>query len=221
MHSKMVTKKPFILILYGYPGSGKSTFARLFADEIADTIHLHADKIQAELTKELGNLGGNPDLVQQKIIGYLTREFLSSNMNVILDIPVYKKSDRRKINRSAKELNAALVTVWLQIDLESAFERLRKRDKRKVNDRYARDYTRTEYDAIVNTSQNPNGEDYVVISGKHTFNTQRAAVFKKMEELKILSQTQTVHKKIKPELVNLVPNRRGKDDLRRRDISVR
>ena len=89
--------------------------------------------------------------------------------------------------------------------------RLKKRDKRKVNDKYARNYTQSELDSIINTSQNPNTEDYVVISGKHTFNTQRAAVFKKLEELKILSQSQTLHKKIKPELVNLIPQLRGKD----------
>lgn len=217
---KMEAKRPFILILYGYPGAGKSTFARLFSDEIADTIHLHSDKIKNEFSKELGKDIDNN--LHQILIEYMAKEFLSAGMNVILDIPVTKKVERRKINQLAKANNAKVIMAWVQIDLEGAFDRLRKRDKRKINDKYARNYTRSEFDSIVNTSQNPDGEDYVVISGKHTFKTQRTAVFKKLEEMKVLSQVQTVHKKIKPELVNLIPQYRGKDDLRRRrDISIR
>lgn len=216
MQSKMETKKPFILILYGYPGSGKSTFARSFASEIDNTVHLHYERVKAELKNTHLD-----EPTYQRLLEYMVREFVGAGMNVILDVPVTKKSGRQRVNKLAKELNTKVVMVWLQVDMESALDRLKKRDKRKANDKYSRSYTRNEFDTIVNNSQNPDGEDYVVISGKHTFNTQRAAVFKKLESLKILSQAQTMQKKIKPELVNIIPQLRGKDELRRRDISVR
>lgn len=221
MQNKVKAKKPFILILYGYPGSGKSTFARQFAQEIENTVHIYSDKINAELAQLFK---GKPrdDSSSDLVVTYLAKQFLESGSNVILDMPVTKKSDRRKALALAREANAKLVMVWLQIDTEGSYDRLKKRDKRRTNDKYSRNYTRSEFDSIISSSQNPNDEDYVVISGKHTFKTQKTAVFNKLEKTGVVSYIQTVQKKIKPELVNLIPpSFRGKDDLRRRDISIR
>lgn len=221
MQSKPQAKKPFILILYGYPGSGKTTFARQFADEVEKTVHIDIDKVRVELGEQLKRRNIDEAFVGP-MVEYLTREFLSNGFNIVLDVPVFKKSDRRQIRSLALDTKAKLVMAWLQIDAESAFERIRKRDRRKISDRYANDYNQTEFDALINSSQNPTDEDYVVISGKHTFNTQKLAVFKKLQQLGILSYEQTVNKKIKPELVNLIPPvLRGHDDLKRRDISIR
>ncbi len=214
MQNKMLAKKPFILVLYGYPGSGKSTFARQFAGDIQNTVHLQFDKIRSEL-KDANEATVN------KLIDYMTQEFIAAGMSVVLDVPLYKRSHRKRALHLSRETGAKLIMVWLQIDLESAFARLKKRDRRTVNDKYSNPYTRGEFDSLVNASQNPDNEDYVVISGKHTYNTQRGAVFKKLEDAKVLSQTQTIHKKIKPQLVNLIPQSRGKDDLRHRNISIR
>lgn len=222
MQSKIEAKKPFILILYGYPGSGKSTFARQFAGEIQNTIHIHSDKIKAELGGILKKKGADNPNIYDALTEYMAKEFLSSGFNIILDVSVLKKSDRRKINNIALASRAKLITVWAQIDADSAFDRLRKRDKRKINDKYSRTYTRSEFESAINNSQNPNGEEYVVISGKHTFNTQKQAVFKKLEELKIIPQWQSAARKIRPEMVNLIPQSlRGREDLKRRDITIR
>lgn len=222
MQSKPQAKKPFILILYGYPGSGKSTFAKQFADEIDNTLHINIDKVDAELGEQLKkrNMGGS--YVSDLMVEYMCQEFLQNGFNIILDIPVFKKADRRRLRSMALNNKSKLVMAWLQIDAESAFERLRKRDKRKTIDKYAKNYTRSEFESLINSSQNPSEEDYVVISGKHTFNTQKLAVFKKFQQLGILSREQAINKKIKPELVNLIPPMmRPRDDLKRRDISIR
>lgn len=222
MQSKMTTKKPFILILYGYPGSGKSTFARLLANEIQNTVHINSDKVRAELDLELRKKNINDTDLYDTLVEYMAKQFLSSGISVILDVPITKKSVRRKIRLMAKDANVKLAMAWLQIDSDSAFDRLKKRDKRKTNDKYSRNYTRGEFESVIGSSQNPTEEDYVVISGKHTFNTQKAAVVNKLETMGVLSYEQSVQKKIKPELVNLIPQSfRGKDGLRRRDISIR
>ncbi|HYF96973.1 MAG TPA: ATP-binding protein [Patescibacteria group bacterium] len=212
MVHKVEVKKPFILILYGYPGSGKSVFARSFASEIDNTIHINSDKIEAELGQ---------DIKSEKVVGYMAKEFLGSGFNIVLDIDMSKRSQRKKARLLAGQTGAKLIMVWLQIDAESAFARLANRDKRRTEDKYAKNYSRSDFETIINTSHNPDQEDYVVISGKHTFKTQKAAVFKKLEDLGVLSPAQTLHRKIKPELVNLIPQFRDKDGLRRRDISIR
>ena len=72
--------------------------------------------------------------------------------------------------------------------------------------------------------QNPSTtEDYVVISGKHTFNTQRNAVLKRLYELGMLSAESITSNVVKPELVNLVPKNpaAGRVDMSRRNIVIR
>jgi predicted kinase len=222
MQSKIEAKKPFILILYGYPGAGKSTFARQFAGEIQNTIHIHADKIKSELGAILKKKAADNPNIYGPLTEYMVKEFLTSGFNIILDISVPKKADRRQIKNIALANHAKLVTVWIQIDADSSFERLRKRDKRKINDKYSRTYTRSEFESAINNSQNPNDEEYVVISGKHTFKTQKQAVLKKLEELKVLSAGQVATRKIRPEMVNLIPQSlRGQENLKRRDITIR
>jgi hypothetical protein len=178
--------------------------------------------VDAELGEQLKkrNIGGS--YVSDLMVEYMCQEFLQNGFNIILDIPVFKKADRRRLRSMALNNKSKLVMAWLQIDAESAFDRLRKRDKRKTIDKYAKNYTRSEFESLINSSQNPSEEDYVVISGKHTFNTHKLAVFKKFQQLGILSREQAINKKIKPELVNLIPPMmRPRDDLKRRDISIR
>jgi predicted kinase len=46
--SKKTTSKPFFVMLYGYPGSGKTYFARQMSENFS-AAHLQADKIRSEL----------------------------------------------------------------------------------------------------------------------------------------------------------------------------
>jgi hypothetical protein len=70
--------------------------------------------------------------------------------------------------------------------------------------------------------QNPQGEGYLVISGKHTFTTQKGAVISKLYQMGLVSSEQVQHNVAKPELINLVPNPlAGRVDMSRRNISIR
>ena len=82
---------------------------------------------------------------------------------------------------------------------------------------------RTTFDSIIGGMQNPTiTEDYMVISGKHTFNTQRSAVIKRLYDTGLLHSEQTTTGIAKPALVNLVPNTAGgRVDTSRRNISIR
>jgi hypothetical protein len=71
--------------------------------------------------------------------------------------------------------------------------------------------------------QNPKNEEYIVVSGKHTFNTQRSAVVKKLYEIGAIAIEEANSGVVKPGLVNLIPNqlRGGRVDNSRRNILIR
>jgi predicted kinase len=218
MKDKVVPNKPFLMLLYGYPGSGKTAFARQFAEEMP-IVHLQADRFMHELHEVTKGQGNS---LSSTLLHYLTNEFLRSGVSVVLDAAVTKKSERRLFRDQAKKNGAETVLVWLQIDPESAYGRTQKRDRRKNEDKYATEYSSSDFQNIINESQNPENEDYVVISGKHTFHTQRGTVMKKLFELGILTQEDANSKVVKPGLVNLIPQASiGRNNLSHRNISIR
>jgi predicted kinase len=46
--SKVVPTKPFLILLYGFPGSGKTYFARQLTEHV-QAAHVHGDRIRGEL----------------------------------------------------------------------------------------------------------------------------------------------------------------------------
>lgn len=218
MKDKILPVKPFLLLLYGYPGSGKTTFARRLAEEMA-IVHLQTERFQHEIHEATS---GQASGMTQTLLEYMTKEFLRSGVSVALDTNVTKKNERQKLRKLAKDLRVQTALVWIQIDPESAFGRTQKRDRRKSENKYAAEYSSSDFQRLVNESQNPVGEDYVVISGKHTFHTQRRAVMKKLYELGLLSQESATQNLVKPELVNLIPKHfSGRGEFPRRNISIR
>jgi predicted kinase len=221
MSDKLTPSKPFLLLLYGYPGSGKTLFARQLAEELGNTVHLNADRLEHDLKQEMSSGGQYSSTVFKTVQKYMAQEYLNSGISVILDTPVIKKSERRMFRNLALANKAATVLVWIQIDPESSFNRTKKRDRRKTEDKYASDYTPEEYQNILSSSQNPDNEDFVVISGKHTYKSQRVAVLKKLYEIGIIKFDDSIRNIVKPELVNLIPKFHKRGDILRRNISIR
>lgn len=216
MQGKNSPNKPVLIVVYGFPGSGKSTFARAFAEEIG-AMHLHADKVAADL------FDGAASREQHEFVQYMAHELLRAGVSVVYDGPTARINERKALRATAESAKAQTVLVWLQIDPDTAFYRTQNRDRRKTEDKFARNYTQESFEEALGYQQNPDREQYVVISGKHTFHTQSAAVLKKLYELGIVSSIQGSQSNlVKPELVNLVPNKlNGRVDMSRRNISIR
>lgn len=221
MTSKLTPAKPFLMILYGYPGSGKTFFARQMSEELNNTVHLHADKLQSDLSQELSSLSQSNGSFFNTIIKYMAQEYLNNGISVIADVPVNKKSDRRAFKALALANKALPILIWLQIDAESSFVRVKKRDRRKYEDKYAPEYTPDQFQEILSGSQNPNNENFTVISGKHTFKSQRAAILKKLYEQNIIKLDDSTNRLVKPELVNLIPKLQARGHVLKRNISIR
>lgn len=219
--SKVIPTKPLFIMLYGYPGAGKTHVARQLSD-ILHAAHLHSDRIRGELFTE-PRYDKEENSIVNHLMLYMTEEFLRSGVSVIYDATLDRLTDRRELRNIARRSKAQPLLIWLQMDAESAYARLNRRDRRKTDDKFSRAYTRQDFEEALGRMQNPREEDYMVISGKHTFNTQRSAVIKKLYELGAISMTTTSSNVVKPGMVNLVPKNpfSGRVDQERRNIVIR
>lgn len=219
--SKPVLTKPSFILLYGFPGSGKSAFARQLATELG-MAHVHGDRIRNELFEQPRFDRQENDIVNH-LMEYMSEEFLRAGISVIFDTNIMRLSTRRLLRDMARKLHAQPVLIWLQIDIETAFARVARRDRRKADDKYATPMDRTSFDELAGQMQNPAlSEEYIVVSGKHTFSTQKHMVIKKLYDMGLAQSPVNGDKIVKPGLVNLVPNpAAGRVDPARRNIIIR
>jgi predicted kinase len=209
-------------MLYGFPGAGKSYFARNLCEHLR-AAHVQGDRIRGELF-ENPRFDKPENTVVTQLMDYMTHEFLNAGITVVYDTNSMRAAQRHALREMARKSHAQPLLVWLQIDTDSAFARISGRDRRRADDKYAAPIDRTTFDDIANHMQNPqNTEDYIVISGKHTFNTQFSAVGKRLRELHLVQVNETKQTTpVKPGLVNLIPNpMAGRVDMTRRNIVIR
>lgn len=209
--------KPLLIMLYGFPGSGKSNFARQLADHL-HIAHIQGDRMRHELFSE-PRYDKQENAVVTQLMNYMSEEFLNAGVSVIYDDSMIRQSQRMAIRDLARKKQAQPLLIWFQIDADSSFARLQGRDKRRTEDKYARDYTESEYAKMLGYMQNPTNEEFIVVSGKHTFPSQKSAVFKRLTELGLITQASTQMNVVKPGLVNLIPG--GRVDMSRRNILIR
>jgi predicted kinase len=218
--SKLSTSKPVLIMLYGYPGAGKTHFARELSETV-EAAHIQADRVRFELLEEPRYDKQENDIIDH-LMEYMAEEFLGAGVNVIFDANAMRLVQRRTLRDIARRKKALPILVWLQIDQDSAFGRTSRRDRRRTDDKYARPYTQEDFDHVLGGMQNPQNEEYIVISGKHTFNSQRSVVLKKLYELGVISAETLSSNVTKPGLVNLVPNAQaGRVDMQRRSVIIR
>lgn len=217
---KISLSKPLFVMVYGYPGSGKTHFSRQLSQTL-QAAHVYSDRIRGELfTKPQYDKQENE--VVDHLMRYMAEEFLKAGVSVVFDTDVSRLATRRELRNMTRQAKIDPLLVWLQIDAESSFARLNGRDKRTTEDKYSAPYDRQRFDDILKTMQNPKDEDYIVVSGKHTYNTQRSAVIKKLYEMGVINPNTASSSVIKPGLVNLVPNpMAGRVDSSRRNIVIR
>lgn len=218
---KKILNRPTLILVYGFPGAGKTFFSRQLCDEI-QAAHIQDDRLRHELF-ESPRYDKQENEIIQHLMTYMAEEFLRAGISVVFDTNAARLSQRRFLRDFARRLKAQPILIWFQIDPETAFSRVIKRDKRKTDDKYSDPVDRTTFEHIIRNMQNPAvTEDYIVLSGKHTFTTQKHMFMKKIYDLNLISANTASNKVVKPELVNLVPNpQSGRVDQTRRNIVIR
>jgi predicted kinase len=217
--AKIHLVKPVLIYMYGYPGSGKSYLARNLVETV-QMANVSADKLRSELF-EHPRFDAQENAIITHLMNYLAEEFLAAGVSVIYDTNSLRLAQRRKLRDLARKHKAEHLLVWLQIDPEGAYMRTQGRDRRTTEGKYAEQMTRLNFDRHVAGMQNPKDEDYLVISGKHAFLTQKGAILSRLYQMGLVG-SETVQGNVKkPELVNLIPNpHAGRVDFSRRNITI-
>ncbi len=205
-------------MLYGFPGSGKTYFARKLCDTL-QAAHVSSDRIRGELF-EKPRYDKAENTIVQHLMEYMAEEFLAAGVSVVFDTNADKTGLRRRLRELAKKRRAKSLLVWFQIDAESAFARIVGRDKRKSDDKFSRPFDRTSFDDYTTSMQHPQAtEDYMVLSGKHSWQMQLSAILKKLFDYNLVTAEDVSKHVVKPGLINLVPS--GRVDMTRRNINIR
>lgn len=218
--SKVELSKPVLIYFLGFPGSGKSYVSRNLTSALK-IAHINSDRIRSELFQN-PRYDDQENAIVAHLMNYMAEEFLGAGVSVVYDVNAVRVTQRRRLIDLAKKNKAEALMVWLQIDHESAFFRTQNRDRRTSDDRYAQIHTQETFNHQLASMQNPKAENYLVISGKHTFTTQKSAVINRLYQMGLINAENVQSNVTKPELVNLVPNlHNGRVDFSRRNITIR
>ncbi len=218
---KILPQSPVLVLLYGFPGSGKTYFSRQFSIEV-QAAHLEEDRIRHELFEK-------PRFTQQenyalgRIMEYMAGEFLDAGISVVYDTNAMRVAQRRNLRDMARKHKSGVITVWFQVDPDTAYIRNAKRDRRKADDRFAAGYGPDSFRELASHMQHPElTEDFIVISGKHSFPSQLGGVIKKLADMHIVKHDAAARKMVKPELTNLIASHQPqKDEDGRHNIVLR
>lgn len=177
--SRLTFAKPPLFIILGLPGAGKSFFARQFHQ--ANHVPLIAtDRIRHELFEQ--PLFNKEELqTTLRITTHMAENMLPLRHGLIVDGGLSMRKHRRELCILAAKYDYIPLIIWVQTDMDTAFNRASNRDRRKTDDKHAVPISLETFNRLRKQFTPPTNEEYVVISGKHVFNTQYRSVVRKMQ----------------------------------------
>jgi predicted kinase len=178
--SGLSASQPLLILVVGIPGSGKSFFARQFAEKYK-FFCIDTGRYESELA---GLHSSNKDvmLIAKKLANATFEEALKSFKHIVLEGSFNTKREREVIVNKAKKAGFEALVVWTQTDLETAEMRATNRDRRRADDKFSLSLSPQEFGSLCRSFEKPVSakENFVVVSGKHDFKSQSVIVLKKI-----------------------------------------
>jgi predicted kinase len=173
-------EQPTLFILLGYPGSGKSYFAKRLAADIR-AVRLNADSIRHHMFSDEGSRFSPASF--PLVIGaldYATTAILTAGYSVISDSSHNKRRTRAKARQLAESAGARMVVVWVKTPLEIAKEREATRELTADQVRVKPE----DFDRLVANLEEPRPDELsIVIDGQAAPEQQLAAFNEQLASL--------------------------------------
>lgn len=166
----------------GLPGSGKSFFARQFAD-LYSLPRVSEDRIRFELFEKPQFNSDEADIIN-RVSFYMLEQAMRTERTVMCEGSFLTLAERKAATELARENGYRTLVVWLQTDLETSAQRAAVRDRRNPDSKFAFAVNRALFSSIKNTLERPGEKEaVVVVSGKHAFKSQCLTVLRKIAAL--------------------------------------
>jgi len=163
--------KPHIIIMVGIPGSGKSFFAEQFATTFKSPI-ISFNRLRSELFNA-PTFSPTEDAIINQVANYMLDEMFKTGRTIIYEGLSNQRNERTEIARKSRDVGYDPMFVWVQTEPASA----QKRSVKPTDGRPA--MTAEQFEARMKQFSPPHiSECAVVISGKHTYNSQLKIVLK-------------------------------------------
>lgn len=170
--------RPTIMLVAGIPGAGKSFFATRFSETFVAPV-VSYDRIRYELFAEPRFSPEERDLIG-RLADYQIGELCKAKRSFLIDGGGETKAERARLNEQAKQAGYELLVIWVQTHETTARARALKRSPRREGDKYNVSLTTEQFAKLCNHFTAPQRENYMVISGMHTYATQAKAVLRKL-----------------------------------------
>jgi predicted kinase len=156
--------RPYAILVFGAPMSGKTTFAEHFSDSIGAPF-LNFSRLQSE------------HRISRKLALELIQCITKGKNSIIIEGFMDTEADRDEIRKIFEDANYRPVLVWVQTDLNAIKQRMRHayRSLDQAKAVLAESYEKIEAPS--------DAEAPLVISGKHTYQTQCKNVLNRLSDI--------------------------------------
>ena len=145
--------KPFALLVFGAPCSGKTTFAEKFANKFNIALY-NFYEVKETFGFDRKNILSALELVAR------------TKQNIVIEGGVDTEAERDEIRKAFNKLGYRVAVIWIQTDINTIRSRMKSKYKSISK-------AKNTYDALVNELEAPAPiERPIILSGKHTFETQ-------------------------------------------------
>lgn len=171
--------RPLLIMIIGLPGAGKSYFARHFSDTFGAPL-VSADTMRFELFDNPQYTANEHGLIK-RILAHQLGELVKTKTSVLVDGICNTRQDRQSLEQFAVQHGYGTMLVWVQTDEPTAKTRATTRNAKRAGDEFNSKISATQFaDHAKQLNPPVKNEDYVVISGKHTYTTQAKMVLRKL-----------------------------------------
>lgn len=145
--------QPRAILVFGAPGSGKTTFAEKFSKKF------HAAFFDlGELEKE--------NKLDRKTSLFLLEQLAKTNVTLVIEGILDTERERTEVRNILRRAGYNASLVWIQTDVNTIRQRLKLKNRSATK-------AKQEYETRISRMEAPSEVEVpIVLSGKHTFETQ-------------------------------------------------
>ena len=156
--------KPRALLIFGAPCSGKSTFAEKFGHKFNLAVY------------DFDQLISEHEFTHDEIL-IILEQILKTNQTILIEGCLDTEKDRIEMRNLLRDHGYEPTLIWIQTNVSTIRSRLKSRFKSVSK---AKDF----YEKAIATIEAPNENEHaIILSGKHTFETQAKHVVAGLADL--------------------------------------